>query len=88
MQILNRIYATFSAELLHLKNTLPQIIHICFSVVERSSCLLGYRDACHHSGVADQAVIFRVDHREEQAPDRGVARLACGCRLSWLLVRC
>ena len=72
----------FSAELLHLKNTLPQIMHVCFSVIEPSSCLLGYRGTCHHSGVADQAVTFRVDHREEQAPDRGVARLARGCPLS------
>ena len=44
--------------------------------------------AYHHNGVADQAVKLRIDHREEQAPDRGVARLARGCPLSWLLVRC
>ena len=34
--------------------------------------------AYHHNGVADQAVKLRVDHRAEQAPDRGGVRLALG----------
>ena len=44
--------------------------------------------AYHHNGVADQAVKLRVDHREEQAPDRGGARLARGGSLLWFLARC
>ena len=40
------------------------------------------------NGVADQAVKLRVDHRAEEAPDRGGGRLARGGSLPWLLSRC
>ena len=42
--------------------------------------------AYHHIGVADQAVKLRIDHREEQAPDRRGEQLARGGSL--LLARC
>ena len=43
-----------------------------------------YYNAC----VADQAVKNQVEHREEQAPDRGGAGIARGGPLSWRLARC
>ena len=73
VHILKRIYATF---------TITITVYLVWSLIRGDPVSVGAA-VCHHRDVADHAVKHRVDHREEQSPDRGGARLTRGVPLPW-----